>query len=103
MQHKHTFPNQKIWRVFLARKVLLLKRGVLSEHSSAYRLAFLGQLIEETLARFAAVTLKRMDKDEAERAAFDAHAWTSSNFKWRWVVYCIWICLRHGMVGPPPV
>jgi hypothetical protein len=67
-----TFPNRRTWLTFLARKVLLLKRGVLPEHSTAHRLAYLGNLIEETLGRFATATLLRMEKDQAERAAFDA-------------------------------
>jgi hypothetical protein len=66
-----TFPNRRTWLAFLARKVLLLKRGVLPEHSSAYRLAHLGALIEETFSKFATATLIRMDRDQGERAAFD--------------------------------
>ena len=67
-----TFPNRRAWLAFLARKVLLLKRGVLPEHSSAFRLAHLGDLIEDSFAKFATATLIRMDLDRAERAAFDA-------------------------------
>jgi hypothetical protein len=68
----HTFPNRRTWLTFLARKVLLLKRGVLPEHSSAYRLAHLGNLIEETFSKFATATLIRMDANKADRGAFDA-------------------------------
>jgi hypothetical protein len=66
------FPNRRTWLVFLARKVLLLKRGVLPNHSSAFRLAHLGNLIEEVFSKFATATLIRTDADVAERAAFDA-------------------------------
>ena len=67
-----TFPNRRTWLAFLARKVLRLRKGVLPDHSSAFRLAHLGNLIEEVFSKFATATLIRMDKDQAERAAFDA-------------------------------
>lgn len=67
-----TFPNQRCWLSFLARKVLRLKHGKLLAHSNAARLANAGELIAEVLGKFAAATLMQMDKDSAERASFDA-------------------------------
>jgi hypothetical protein len=66
------FPNQKAWQAFVARKVLRIKRGVLLANSNAWQLKYCGQLIDETLGRFATAALLRMDKDQAERATFDA-------------------------------